>query len=604
MAINFPSTPTLDQVYTFEDRTWRWNGEYWQSITATIGYAGSQGDTGYTGSEGDTGYTGSEGESSFTWGNIAPTNPAVGDRWYDTITSCLTVYVDDGDSQQWVEVAASGFLGQTGQIGYTGSQGDGGGPKISNVSIANSSYTILDDTAIALEGGYLVITGAGFASGCQVIVGSSTATSTTFVNSTTIRAQVGAADAGSKVVYVVNTDGGTAIRVNGLTYSATPTWVTGSTLPTGAADSSISIQLSATADSNVSYQLQTGSSLPAGLSLAANGLLTGTVTGIEEETTYSFTIEAIDTENQESPRTFSLTISVELFVEYLVIAGGAGGGGHNGGGGGAGGYRTSAGTSGGNASPESPIVIDTATNYTVTVGGGGAGGANANSTNGSNSIFYTITSLGGGFGSGGSSGNGGSGGSGGGSGPYGTANAVGTTGQGFAGGVVVGPVGGEGGGGGGAGQAGSNSPGSGNGGKGGDGLLTSIDNNWYAGGGGGSAYTATAGNGGKGGGGGGGTFSSGTAGTGGIGRNTGSSGQIDSNGTGGNAGINTGGGGGATNRASGSGGTGGSGIVILKYSAILTISNPGGGLTFTTSTAVAGFKITTFTAGTGSIQFN
>jgi hypothetical protein len=36
----------------------------------------------------------------------------------------------------------------------------------------------------------------------------------------------------------------------------------------------------------------------------------------------------------------------------------------------------------------------------------------------------------------------------------------------------------------------------------------------------------------------------------------------------------------------------------------LTISNPGGGLTFSTSTAVSGFKITTFTAGTGNVQWS
>jgi hypothetical protein len=34
----------------------------------------------------------------------------------------------------------------------------------------------------------------------------------------------------------------------------------------------------------------------------------------------------------------------------------------------------------------------------------------------------------------------------------------------------------------------------------------------------------------------------------------------------------------------------------------LTITNPGGGLTFTTAT-VGGNKVTTFTAGTGTIQF-
>jgi hypothetical protein len=41
----------------------------------------------------------------------------------------------------------------------------------------------------------------------------------------------------------------------------------------------------------------------------------------------------------------------------------------------------------------------------------------------------------------------------------------------------------------------------------------------------------------------------------------------------------------------------------LRYPSTLTISNPGGGLTFTTST-VSTDKVTTFTAGTGNIQFS
>jgi hypothetical protein len=63
-----------------------------------------------------------------------------------------------------------------------------------------------------------------------------------------------------------------------------------------------------------------------------------------------------------------------------------------------------------------------------------------------------------------------------------------------------------------------------------------------------------------------------------------------------------GGGGGAGNSVVGS--SGGSGVVILKYSDNITLINPTGGLTFTTdSISAAGEKITTFTAGTGNIQF-
>ena len=83
------------------------------------GYTGS---IGYTGSQG-AGYTGSVGESSFTWGPTPPTNPVIGDRWFDSVTGAEVVWTGDGDTQQWVEISASGFLGRT---GYTGSRGDTG----------------------------------------------------------------------------------------------------------------------------------------------------------------------------------------------------------------------------------------------------------------------------------------------------------------------------------------------------------------------------------------------------------------------------------------------------------------------------------------------
>jgi hypothetical protein len=69
-----------------------------------------------------------------------------------------------------------------------------------------------------------------------------------------------------------------------------------------------------------------------------------------------------------------------------------------------------------------------------------------------------------------------------------------------------------------------------------------------------------------------------------------------------NAPVNTGGGGGGANGPV-AGGTGGSGIVVLRYPSLLTISNPGGGLTSSTSTS-GGFSRTTFTAGTGNVQWN
>jgi hypothetical protein len=115
-----------------------------------------------------------------------------------------------------------------------------------------------------------------------------------------------------------------------------------------------------------------------------------------------------------------------LQVQYLVVAGGGGGNNNRSGGGGAGGLLSGTTTS-----------LSLNTNYTVTVGSGGAYNAQ-----GSNSVFNTLTSIGGGQ-SGTLHSNGFSGGSGGGSGHFwsGSAHApriggAGVSGQGFSGGTA------------------------------------------------------------------------------------------------------------------------------------------------------------------------
>ena len=257
-------------------------------------------------------------------------------------------------------------------------------------------------------------------------------------------------------------------------------------------------------------------------------------------------------------------------AEYLVVAGG-GAGGTYGAGGGAGGYRSSVTgeSSGGGASAESPLSL-TAGSYTATVGAGGASRASDTglSNNGNNSVFGSITSIGGGGGglhnipsSGGAGTNadriGRSGGSSGGSGRSAEASTGRTVGQGYNGGcgsaddgsTCQNTFGGnpKGGGGGGAGSAGANATSS-NGGNGGNGVASSITGTSITrgGGGGGHSFNGTGGSGGSGGGG-----------NGGVG-----DGVPDV--AGGNGSANTGGGGGG-GPSSLQGGSGGSGIVIVRY---------------------------------------
>lgn len=85
--------------------------------------------------------------------------------------------------------------------------------------------------------------------------------------------------------------------------------------------------------------------------------------------------------------TGTFTPSVSLSAEVLVVAGGGGGGGNIAGGGGAGGLRNG-------------TLSLSATAYAVTIGAGGNKGTgnNTDCTSGSNSVFSTITSAGGGRG--------------------------------------------------------------------------------------------------------------------------------------------------------------------------------------------------------------
>jgi hypothetical protein len=243
-------------------------------------------------------------------------------------------------------------------------------------------------------------------------------------------------------------------------------------------------------------------------------------------------------------------------VDYLVIAGGGGGGTWVGGGGGAGGFRESkAPTAPWTASPLATCASlpVTAQGYPITVGGGGA-----TLVAGSNSIFSSITSAGGGHGASYTSGNpGGSGGGGGGgspSGPYsgGTGNTPpvsppqgnnGGTGYIQPGVVQVG------GGGGGAGAVGSNAPTGASGGPGGNGVTTSINGSSVtrAGGGGGAADEPP-------------SNSHSTGGSGGGGRGSYNPAPVNTK-TAGTVNTGSGGGGGGP----GGCGSGGSGIVIIRY---------------------------------------
>lgn len=117
MSINFPDTPSLNQVFIVGDKRWIWDGTSWNSVaagytgskgdlgfTGSIGFTGSQG-IGFTGSRGDTGFVGSQGVIGFT-GSQGPTvypssgiAVSTGTAWSTSLTAPTGALVGTTDTQ-------------------------------------------------------------------------------------------------------------------------------------------------------------------------------------------------------------------------------------------------------------------------------------------------------------------------------------------------------------------------------------------------------------------------------------------------------------------------------------------------------------------------
>ena len=323
------------------------------------------------------------GTGGFHYTNVAPISPTVGDRWVNSDSLREFVYINDGDTNQWIETVRSSQIGATGATGpganlsaisgnlvpaanltydigteslrwrdlylsgntiylgaaTLGSNGSaitlpsgtrigntpvattadvatiatGVAPKVANVQVTDETWTVLDDTAISTGGGYILVNGTGYISNPQVYVNNVPASAVTFVSNVQLRVQVPATAAGTYPLYVINPDGGTAIMVPGISFSGVPAWSTGAgSLATAYELGAVNSSLSASSNSTVSYYLASGS-LPPGVSInTAAGTLTGNTEATASSTTYNFSIEARDLENQSTLRAFSITVNPDV----------------------------------------------------------------------------------------------------------------------------------------------------------------------------------------------------------------------------------------------------------------------------------------------------
>jgi len=190
--------------------------------------------------------------------------------------------------------------------------------------ISSFTPTVID----ADVGGTITITGQNFASIPKVELQRAngavqTATTVTFTSATTISFTTGTAGLtnGQNVrILVTNPDGNAARSSSDLTVSDGPVFTTTS-LPNGEANQSYSQNIDVTADSATTIALNSGSSLPSGISLGSTSnvsgstyraVLSGTLPAASNETTYNFTLKATDAQGQVTTQALSITAEVGI----------------------------------------------------------------------------------------------------------------------------------------------------------------------------------------------------------------------------------------------------------------------------------------------------
>ena len=191
-------------------------------------------------------------------------------------------------------------------------EGGASGPSVTSVAYPG------DDTAADPAGGQtVVLTGTNFGSSMSVTIGGTAAPSVAHDSSTQLTITTPAKAAGDYDIVVTNTVTGTSgTFVNGISYNGVPTWTTAAgslgTFESETTINTITLQATEPDGGTITFNITNGA-LPTGLSLTGANI-DGTTTAESSTTLYSFTIEAIDDENQSTPRNFSITVNSSAIV--------------------------------------------------------------------------------------------------------------------------------------------------------------------------------------------------------------------------------------------------------------------------------------------------
>lgn len=225
-------------------------------------------------------------------------------------TTTYTSSTNDG-----ITIAGAAVTATT--VAFVEVSNPGAASTTSPVSATITSLTYLDSTNVpssstavdSTGGGNILITGTGFTDTTRVFIDDAQVTSS-FVNSTSIIATVGAHIVGNALLAIFNSSNtGGALSPTPVRYSGAPVWITDSASLYSYNGIASNIALQATGDGSLTYSLKAGSgSLPTGITLSSAGYLSGTATGYATDTAVPFTLVATDVDGQASQKALTYTV--------------------------------------------------------------------------------------------------------------------------------------------------------------------------------------------------------------------------------------------------------------------------------------------------------
>jgi mucin-19 len=318
-----------------------------------------------------------------------PASPVVGMIRYNTDLGFSEQYTSDG----WQGIAPPPVITS---ISPTSFNGEGG----TTITVNGANF----DSTATIQ--FILSTGSVVNAATTTRVSSSQLTCTT---SRDFLASESPAD-----IKVVNGSGLSAVTENALTFADVPVFTTASgslgtifdVMRTAGYSLSSAAATDAGGGSISSYAITTGA-VPSGMSFnTSTAAITGTPNAVGSDTTSTFTIRATDNAGNTTDRSFSITVRAPVvtsytstgsttfsvpsgvtFVRALVVAGGGGGSYNNAGGAGAGGMIDH---------PAFPVSPGGSIPVTVGAGGSGTGGPDVGAApSGGNSVFGSLTAIGG-----------------------------------------------------------------------------------------------------------------------------------------------------------------------------------------------------------------